>query len=462
MGEKAISIEKQRATQTIDRVAALFDGSGGGPSVPLQARERARDRALEMLAEEGAVGFAILAFAAELFAAVAVDLAAHPPDARRLIESVERATTIPRAALGREVLRSPHLPRLSTDVAIEVQLALLLAFAEVRAVSLWTLWPRGEAKCNAHAGVLDLEAASTRRAARRLLSSDRPVQPRDQVTGIRIEHLHHDPAALIAHGTPPGADRRLLLLEAAAPALAAVLDRDRLLARQSPSEEGVLAAVERRLARLRFDLHDGPQQDVHLMANDLHLFREQLRPIIAADPNADRVLGRLDDLAAQLVALDGDLRRLSSSVESPFLQPGSLPDALRQITEAFAARSGIEPQTELDGEFTALTDSQQITLLALVREALSNAREHSGAKHVSIAIRSQRSGVEAQIIDDGRGFDPETTLVRAARDGHLGLVGMHERVRMLGGNTQIDSRPGGPTVISVSLPSWPAGSRGRE
>jgi signal transduction histidine kinase len=70
-------------------------------------------------------------------------------------------------------------------------------------------------------------------------------------------------------------------------------------------------------------------------------------------------------------------------------------------------------------------------------------------------IDAHAGGVNAEVVDDGRGFDPETTLVRAARDGHLGLVGMHERVRMLGGVTHIDSRPGGPTVISVTLPPWP-------
>jgi signal transduction histidine kinase len=47
-------------------------------------------------------------------------------------------------------------------------------------------------------------------------------------------------------------------------------------------------------------------------------------------------------------------------------------------------------------------------------------------------------------------------MAEAARDGHLGLVGMHERVRMLGGDTRIDSRPGGPTVVSVTLPPAPA------
>ena len=178
--------------------------------------------------------------------------------------------------------------------------------------------------------------------------------------------------------------------------------------------------------------------------------------MIAADPNADRLLGRLDDLEAQLVALDGDLRRLSSAVQSPFLAPGSLAEALRELTEAFASRTGIQPEITISGGLSQLTDSQQITLLALIREALSNIRKHSrrpvGARSRS---RADDRGVHAEIRDDGDGFDPEAMLVRAARAGRLGLVGMHERVRMLGGRTQIDSRPGGPTVISATLPPWP-------
>jgi signal transduction histidine kinase len=206
---------------------------------------------------------------------------------------------------------------------------------------------------------------------------------------------------------------------------------------------------------LRFDLHDGPQQDVHLLAADLALFREQLLGIVAGHPDAERVAGRLDDLAAQLVALDGDLRRLSNSMQSPFLPSGSMLDALRALTDAFAARTGVVPDVDVAGDLAPLTESQQIALLALVREALSNVRGHSGAGRVSVTIAAHERGVEARVEDDGRGFDPETTLLQAARAGHLGLVGMHERVRMLGGRTRIDSRPGGPTVIAVSLPAWP-------
>jgi signal transduction histidine kinase len=214
-------------------------------------------------------------------------------------------------------------------------------------------------------------------------------------------------------------------------------------------------ASERSLSRLRFDLHDGPQQDVIILAEDLRLFRDQLASVIDNAVSRDRVLGRIDDLLARLVALDGDLRRISSSLESPFLHHEPLPDAIDELAGAFAARTAIEPQVTLHGELSRLSDSQQITLLALIREALANIREHSDAERVTISVSAGGNGVEATVTDDGRGFDPEETLVVAAREGHLGLVGMHERVRMLGGQTRIDSRPGGPTVISVRLPAWP-------
>jgi signal transduction histidine kinase len=193
-----------------------------------------------------------------------------------------------------------------------------------------------------------------------------------------------------------------------------------------------------------------------MLAEDLRMFRDQLATVIDDPASRERMLGRVDDLEARLVALEGDLRRISGSLLSPFLLPDSLPDAVAQVAEALTERTQIEPEIKFEGELTELSDSQQIAVLALIREALSNIREHSDAEHVTITLSRGRDGVNATVTDDGRGFDPETALVRAARSGHLGLVGMHERVRMLGGQTKIDSRPGGPTVISLSLPAWPA------
>jgi signal transduction histidine kinase len=443
---------------TLDRLAGLLDETQSGPVVPREVRARARSRALELTEAMGsgerAGSIAVVGFAAEMFCAVAVDLAASPRDAARLIDRFEEIADLSRVALGREVLRWPQLTQLSATVAIEVQLALLLAFIEVRAVSLWTAWPEGDLKRISHAGELDAQPL-TQAAIKLLNEPGGDLAEFGSDVGIRLGFQQDPAGALVAHGGPRRADHRALLLEAAAPALIAILEPEQSLARERGSEQSVMSSVERRLKRLRFDLHDGPQQDLHLLANDLALFREQLLPIIAQDDNAHRIVGRLDDLAAQLVALDGDLRRLSSLVQSPFLQAGSLPDALRQLTDAFAARTGVQPRSELSGDFGRLSESQQITLLALVREALSNVREHSDARNATITISSHAHGVDAKVLDDGCGFEPESTLVRAAREGHLGLVGMHERVRMLGGQTQIDSHPGGPTLISASLPAWP-------
>jgi signal transduction histidine kinase len=305
----------------------------------------------------------------------------------------------------------------------------------------------------------DAEGSSRagRQLARSVLSEDASAEgagTEPGLTALRIEGLRLPAAALLAEESEIEPRSTQVLLAAAAPILAALLDR-RALSREHAEPDAVLSSVERRLARLRFDLHDGPQQDVHLLAQDLALFREQLRPMVHDDPNADRVLGRLDDLEAQLVALDGDLRRLSSAVQSPLLEPGSLPDALRALTDAFAARTGLEPEVRFSGRLDGLTDSQQIALLSLVRESLTNIRQHSEAEAVRITVEASEQGVQVEIRDDGQGFDPETTLVRAAKAGRLGLVGMHERVRMLGGRTRIESQPGGPTLICATLPPWP-------
>jgi signal transduction histidine kinase len=452
----AITPRKAETVDGLYRLLARIDDAGAGAGLSSETRDGARSQALQVFEacarSPELTPPIVLGYAAELLGARAVDLAANPLEAGRLIAQVEELAGLPRVALGREVLRAVRLLELPVDVAIEVQLALLMMFSDATSASLWKQ-EAGETVEVAHAGQLEHRAA--REAAQRLFDGGGPPAPA-RLLGHRIERLYAPTAVALVAPADAGIEAASLLLSAATPVLAGLLDREALLAREHSNEEEVISAVQRRLARLRFDLHDGPQQDVHLLAQDLALFREQLRPIIAGQPNSDRLIGRLDDLEAQLVALDGDMRRLSSSVQSPFLTPGSLPQALTELTDGFAARTGVKPVVRVTGALDHLTDSQQITLLALIREALSNIRKHSDAQTVRITIDSDERGVRAEITDDGRGFDTESTLVRAARAGRLGLVGMHERVRMLGGRTDITSRPGGPTVISAALPRWPA------
>ena len=89
-----------------------------------------------------------------------------------------------------------------------------------------------------------------------------------------------------------------------------------------------------------------------------------------------------------------------------------------------------------------------------MQESLANVREHSGATAVEVRIRARRSTIDVSITDNGQGFEVSRAVAKAAQRGRLGLVGMGERVRLLGGTFQIDSKPGGPTTLRFSLPRW--------
>lgn len=437
------------------QVLGVVTGSRAGGAIPADWRDRARDNAEALLQAAGGTGEALtlatIAYAAGLLGTIAVDLAADPGEARRLIDDLQAQAGVHRVALGRELLRNGRLLELTASTAVEVTVALVAAFTDDVTV---TLWSADDSETRLGAGRWDPAAPVPRIVTEALSHPTRRPLSIDGAVALRIDALRPPPAALLAVGPGAAAPETGALLAAAGPLLAAALER-LSLRRLQQSGESLRGAVQRRLARLRYDLHDGPQQDIHLLGQDVRLFRDQLRPLLAGQPDERRVMGRLDDLEAQLVALDGDLRRLSTSVQSPFLPTDSLQQALLGLADAFAQRSGITPQTEIAPDLGSPTDSQQITLLALVREALSNIGKHSAAGAVSISVHSEADGIRVQVTDDGAGFDPEATLLRAARAGRLGLVGMHERVRMLGGHTQIDSRPGGPTTISAVLPSWP-------
>jgi signal transduction histidine kinase len=222
--------------------------------------------------------------------------------------------------------------------------------------------------------------------------------------------------------------------------------------------ETLLALVEgsdRRLTRLGFDLHDGPLQELLLLGEDLRMFRGQLSSVLAEGEKERLLRGRLDDLEARLVELERALRRISTAVHASHLTDRPFAEAVRELTDAFATRTGIAPAVSLEGELSSISPSQRIALLSVVGEALSNVREHSRtADAVEVAIDLGVDGVRARVRDNGRGFEVEAALLDAARRGHIGLAGIHERVRLLGGECTVESRPGGPTLISLRLPRW--------
>jgi signal transduction histidine kinase len=235
--------------------------------------------------------------------------------------------------------------------------------------------------------------------------------------------------------------------------LAPILERDMLLDRSTTREQQLQQANERRLLRVGFDLHDGPLQDLAALASDMRLARDQIAGTLRGRIRSI-ILGRFDDLDGRLNHIDQTLRELSHSLESSSIVDRPLGDVLQRELDGFDRRAGIEGRLVIKGSFDCLSASQRIAIFRIVQEGLANVREHAAATSVLVSLEQLADGVRLRIFDDGSGFDVSHTVVAAARRGRLGLVGMSERVRLLGGSFSLTSAPSAGTEICVTLPSW--------
>jgi signal transduction histidine kinase len=374
---------------------------------------------------------------------------------RRLAAALELQPELVAVVLYIQALREPQLLELPPDEALEAQLRILIAFAPIEEASLWSAEPNGRLRCLLHVG----DRPPTRRVrarAREALHNPARAGANSHafIHAVPMRQWQHCFATLVIRARPEDRERALALAEELSPTLAAAIERQSLLERSAAGERSLVESSERRVARLGLDLHDGPIQELAALAGDLRLFRAQLSRMAAGHEDGDVLLGRVDDLDARLVELDHELRELTRSAETSALMTRSFRELLAEELQGLAGRRKIATQLAVRGRLDSLTASQRIALLRLVQEALTNVREHSGASRVSVTVSTGRTHVKAEVTDDGRGFDVERTLLQAARKGRLGLVGMNERIRLLGGRFDVQSRRGGPTTISATIPRW--------
>jgi signal transduction histidine kinase len=108
-------------------------------------------------------------------------------------------------------------------------------------------------------------------------------------------------------------------------------------------------------------------------------------------------------------------------------------------------RSEMEVAVESENVSDDLPDEYRICVYRLVQEALNNAVRHSQARNATVRVTSNAEGIAVEVKDDGRGFDPAHTR-------GLGILGMEERVRRLGGTLAVKSAPGQGTLVKAELP----------
>ena len=366
-----------------------------------------------------------------------------------------------RLAAGELAMRDSRTGAQPPRDSIRTLLRLASSVAALRRASLWLPGPDGRLQAIAQAGGAPTEG--TAKAARRAFTeqSSSAASPGRTVIGVPVGRPPRVLGAVAGRTTRGLAGIAVRTLESAAPRIALALGREQLVDAAETSRAEAAKASERALVRFGFDMHDGPAQDVAGLLADLRGFKSQVAVAYAADPQLSVLTGRLEDLEARALAVADQIRRVARSARSPAVLDEPVEEVLRGELLALREVSGpIRCELEVSGPVDAATPSQRIALLRAIQEALRNVREHSDARTVSVRVDAGEERTVAEVRDDGCGFEAERALAAAARQGRMGLAGIVERARLLGGDCEVSSAPGGPTTIRISLPRWePGGGR---
>lgn len=197
--------------------------------------------------------------------------------------------------------------------------------------------------------------------------------------------------------------------------------------------------------RLGRELHDGAVQNLVALAMDVGMIRDAL-------PEED-----LDtrQLATECVGLiqqsTSELRTISYLLHPPYFDELGLTASLRDFVDGFATRSGIQVTLDIDADFGRLGHEVELAIYRVIQEALSNVHRHAESPTATISLARHAEFVQLEVADAGRGMPPEILASDGAGFAGVGIAGMRERIRGLGGRLEIES-DGDGTRIQAVLP----------
>ena len=224
-------------------------------------------------------------------------------------------------------------------------------------------------------------------------------------------------------------------------ALALAVIRDRLfqidlLAR---SRGRIVAAREEERRRLRRDLHDGLGPTLAAVGLKVDRAREQ------AASDAAGLGPLLDEIRGDIRSVISDVRRLARELRPPTLDSLGLVGAIGQQASALSGGSGPSIVVEVDEPLPVLPAAVEVVAYRIAVEAMTNAVRHAGATSCTVRLLVDRDGLVVEVSDDGVGIDPEAAA-------GVGLHSIDERAAEVGGEVDLDARPGGGTIVRARLP----------
>ncbi len=219
--------------------------------------------------------------------------------------------------------------------------------------------------------------------------------------------------------------------------LSITIERARLFRRSAQ-----IGAMEER-GRLAREIHDTLGQN--LAAITLHL--ETADALLEASADQETIwttIHKALDLSRSGLQ---EARRSVLDLRAAALQGRSLAEAVRELLAAFQDRTGIKVTYQEAGASHPLPVRLALAAYRIIQEGLANIEKHAGATHARLELSVTPGLLRLLLVDDGRGFDPD-----AIPEGHYGLIGINERVRLLAGRLDLQSNPGAGTRLEVVLP----------
>jgi signal transduction histidine kinase len=210
-------------------------------------------------------------------------------------------------------------------------------------------------------------------------------------------------------------------------------------AEQEDLSARLLDAQEEERRRISRELHDEVGQSLGALLVDVGRLNTILPP---DDARLHEAVAHIKEVAERSV---GSVRNISLLLRPSMLDDLGLIAALEWQAREVSRRSEVEVEVDSSGMPEELSEEKKICIYRLTQEALSNVARHSGARRAWVSVRGEAGKIAIIIRDDGHGFDPERTK-------GLGVLGMEERVRRLGGVLRIQSKPDDGTSVTASLP----------
>jgi len=234
-------------------------------------------------------------------------------------------------------------------------------------------------------------------------------------------------------------EQQMHLLETLGHHLGVAIENQRLKSR----EKELAVSEERNL--LAQELHDSIAQGLAFLNIQVQLLQDSLRR-----GNTDEAMQTAGQLREGVQESYDDVRELLVHFRTRVHQ-SDLDTAINAALEKFEGQTGIRTIFERVGNGPPMVPTDEIQIMHIVQESLSNIRKHAGAGHVRVVVKRSVGSICVDIEDDGRGFDPENEP-NCLSDRHVGLKIMRERAHRIGGECRISSKPGQGTCVSMILP----------